>query len=376
MSVEIVPVESTRQLNHFVGLPWNLPTLRNHPVWVPPLRRAVKGALDTRRNPFYRSADRALFLALRGGQPVGRIAAIENRAHNEFHTDEMGFFGFFECADDPEAASALFRSAEGWLRSRGLTRVRGPVSPSINYEVGVLVEGFDQHPFFLTAWNPPYYPDLISAQGFIKAKDLEAYLIPFPEDAAPPERFRRHVERARKRGRVTFREINLSRFAEDVHTCWTLYQAAWKGNWGFSPISYEEFLHAARELKPLLHPHFSYIAEADGVPAGFMLLTLDYNRTFKKIGNGRLFPFGFLRILADRRRLKTGRILTLGVGTEFRSRGILPILMYEAYHRGVLYNGKEAEASWILEDNHLMIQPLVALGATCTRRWRIYEKSL
>src|SRR6185437_4341292 len=88
--LEIAAVESSRDLRRFVGLPWQIYNPVDHPQWVPPLRIAVRDALD-RKNPFYRTADRQLFLAHRGGRLVGRIAAIENRAHNEFHSDRVGF---------------------------------------------------------------------------------------------------------------------------------------------------------------------------------------------------------------------------------------------------------------------------------------------
>src|SRR5215475_6643615 len=171
--LEIISVESSRDLRRFVDLPWKIYNHREHPQWVPPLRIAVRDALD-RRNQVYATADRQLFLALRNGTPVGRIAAIENRAHNDFHADRVGFFGFFESNDDPDVAAALFGAAEKWLAARGLDTMRGPVNPSTNHECGLLVGGFDAHPMIMTTWNPPYYGGLFEAQGFAKAKDLLA----------------------------------------------------------------------------------------------------------------------------------------------------------------------------------------------------------
>ena len=137
-----------------------------------------------------KTADRQLFLALRDGKPVGRIAAIENRAHNEFHKDRVGFFGFFECMNDQEAANALFAAAETWLTSRGLDTMRGPMNPSTNHECGMLVGGFGRHPMIMTTWNPRYYPTLVEAAGFAKAKDLLAYFFPMQGERAfeMPER--------------------------------------------------------------------------------------------------------------------------------------------------------------------------------------------
>jgi len=182
VSLDIVSVDSSRDLRRFVDLPWQIYNAADHPQWVPPLRIAVRDALDRKANPFYQTAERQLFLAMRNGAPVGRIAAIENRAHNEFHRDRVGFFGFFECRNDQEAANALFDAAEAWLGSRQLDTMRGPMNPSTNHECGMLVGGFDQHPMIMTTWNPPYYSTLTEQAGFAKAKDLLAYL--FNADAA------------------------------------------------------------------------------------------------------------------------------------------------------------------------------------------------
>jgi hypothetical protein len=164
VALSVERVEGRRGVARFVDVPWRL--LRfDGSLWVPPLRAMVRDSLDTKGNPFYREADRALFVATRDGRPVGRVAAIENRWHNRHHNDRVGFFGFFDCADDPEAARALLGAAEEWLRARGLDAARGPTSPSMNHECGLLVDGFDRPPTIMTAWNPPHYGSLASGRG-------------------------------------------------------------------------------------------------------------------------------------------------------------------------------------------------------------------
>src|SRR5688500_7254699 len=175
MSLEVVSVERRRELSAFIDVTWHIPAVVGNPRLVPQLRMMVRDLLDTKGNPFYRSAARALFIARRNGRPVGRIAAIENRAHNETHGDRVGFFGFFECVDDREVAAGLFDAANAWLRARGLTTMRGPMNPSTNHDCGLLVDGFEEHPQFLTAWNPPYYEALVRAAGFAGARDLLGY---------------------------------------------------------------------------------------------------------------------------------------------------------------------------------------------------------
>jgi hypothetical protein len=378
VSVEIIPVESSRELRRFVDLPWKIYNPADHPQWVPPLRIAVRDALDTKANPFYREADRQLFLALRDGKPVGRIAAIENRAHNAFHDDRVGFFGFFECKDDQEAADALFAAAERWLGARGLDTMRGPTNPSTNHECGMLVGGYEQHPMIMTTWNPRYYPALVDRAGFAKAKDLLAYNFPLQGQGAfeIPERYRLHAERALEGKKLTFRELNFKKFTADVERCWEIYNSAWERNWGFFPMSHDSFLHEAQVLKYIVWPQFTFMAEIDGKPAGFMVIVPDFHHAFKAIGNGRLLPTGLFKLLAAKSRLKSGRIMILGAKPEYRSRGIFALFAHEMFRRGKEFNGVAAEASWILEDNEKLIRPLEMMGAKEYRRWRLYDRQI
>ncbi|HEY9225090.1 MAG TPA: hypothetical protein VIP11_00500 [Gemmatimonadaceae bacterium] len=369
--------ESSRDLRRFVDLPWKIYDPNDHPQWVPPLRIAVRDALDP-RNPFYKEADRRLFIALRDGVPVGRIAAIENRAHNAFHDDRVGFFGFFECRRDPEAAASLFTAAETWLAARGLDTMRGPVNPSTNHECGLLVDGFDQHPMIMTTWNPRYYSELVESSGFTKAKDLLAYF--FPGQGANvielPERYRALAERALRGRKLVFRDIDLKVFDAEVGRCWEIYNAAWEKNWGFVPMSHESFLHEAKVLKYIINPQFAFMAEVDGEPAGFMIIVPDLHHTFKAIGNGRLLPTGLFKLLRAKSRLRSGRVMILGAKAEYRNRGIFALFVHEIFRRGLAHNMTGAEASWVLEDNDKLNRPLQALGAKAYRRWRIYDRPI
>jgi hypothetical protein len=377
MSVEVVPVERNRELSAFVDVSWHIPDAVRHPQWVPPLRMMVRDLLDTKRNPFYQHADRRLFIARRNGKLVGRIAAIENRAHNAFHRDRVGFFGFFEAIDDAEVATVLLRAAEDWLRARGLTTLRGPMNPSTNHDCGVLVDGFDVHPQFLTPWNPEYYDALIRDAGLAPAKDLLGYWLPYGDrDFQLPPRLEALARRAAERTKLTFRDLAPSRYWSEVEICWEIYNSAWEQNWGFVPMSRDEFMHMAKALRPLLVPQFAFLAEVDGVPAGFMLSTPDFNLVFKRIPNGRLFPFGLWKILRARSRLRTGRVMALGIKSEFRSGSVLPVFIHEAARRAIAYGSPGAEASWVLEDNQAIRQPIEAFGGRVYRRWRVYERAI
>ncbi len=376
MPLEIVSGTSRRDVRKFIDVPWHIGELTGAAQWVPPLRVAVADALDEKRNPFYRNATRQLFIALRDGKPVGRVAAIENRAHNEFHGDRVGFFGFFESVDDVGVARALLEQAASWLNGRGLTAMRGPMSPSTNHECGLLVDGFDEHPVFMTPWNPPYYGTLMEGAGLIAVKDLLGHLLDRNNSAFRfPERFVSHAERARANG-VAIRPIDLKHFDRAIEVCWDVYNAAWESNWGFVPMTHDEFRHMGKEMKPLLVPDLAFTAEVDGKPAGFMLVLPDFNLVFKRIRNGRLFPTGLIKLLLGKGGIRSGRVMALGVKREYRRTDVFAALVAELYRRGVAYGITQVEASWVLEDNDLMNRPMARMGGRQYRRWRIFERGI
>ena len=374
MSLEIIQVASRRDLRRFVALPYALYDEKVYQNWVPPLRVAVHDALDRKKNPFYRDAERELFLAVRDGEVVGRIAAIENRAHNRFHGDRTGFWGFFESVDDQEVADALFRAASNWLGARGLTSMLGPMNPSTNYECGLLVDGFEHRPTFMTAWNPPFYDALCTRAGLTKAKDLLGFWFPATEPGYRlPEFVERQAERALAGGRITFRNLDPRHFDREVAACWEIYNDAWERNWGFVPMARAEFEHTAKDMKHLLWPELAFMASVDGEPAGFMLAVPDYNQVLVKNRSGRLFPLGLLRLLRGKRTVDTARVMALGVKGKFRTRSILAVFTHEVMRRGLAMGKIGAEASWLLEDNQLIVKPMRAMGARERMQWRVYE---
>ena len=373
MSIEIITVTSRGDLRRFVDLPWQIYNETEHPHYVPPLRMAVYDALN-RSKPFYQDADRALFLARRDGKFVGRIAAIENRAHTRFHGDRVGFWGFFESIDDQDVVDQLFGAAAAWLSARELDVMRGPVMPSTNYDCGLLIDGFEHDPTFMTPWNPPSYPRMVERAGQSRVKDLVAYYIPMNDNSfLLPDSVKAMAVRAQAKSGMTFRDLDLSRWEEELELCWDVYNHAWEDNWGFVPMSKKEFIVMAKDLKPLLIPEFAYMAEVGGKPAGFMLIVPDFNQVLKRIKTGRLLPTGLIRLLLAKSRLRSGRIMALGIKREFRNRMIFPLFVLESYRRGLAYGAAGAEASWILEDNELLLGPLKALGLSEYRRWRLYD---
>jgi len=376
--IKIVEVGSgdKKGLNAFIGLSWLIYNEKEHPQWVPPLRVAVKESLDTVHNPFYKRADIQLFLAERDGRLVGRIAAIVNRAYNEFHQEKMGHYGFFEAINDQEVADALFNAAAAWIKKRGLTAMQGPMNPSTNHECGLLVRGQSQHPTIMTTWNPKYYEELHDKAGLKGVKDLVAYAIKTDKATSLPQKVVDYSKKVKAEARITFRDFDLKNFQRDVGICFDIYNSAWEKNWGFFPMTREEFFFAAKDMKMLVDPNFAFIAEVEGKPAGFMLALPDINWILKRIPNGRLFPTGLFKLLIGKRMLRSVRILTLGVKPEYRGGGIFAAFTYESFLRAQKKNLIGGEASWILEDNVAMNKPWRDLGAPLYRRWRIYERAV
>lgn len=377
MTLTIRQVEGRAGLRRFIDVPFRLRD--RDPLswkeWVPPLRAMVRDTLNP-SNPFWRVADRALFLAERDGRPLGRIAAIENRSHNRHHGDRAGFFGFLECAPDPDAAAALLRRAEGWLSDRGLERARGPISPSMNHESGLLVAGFRTPPTVMTPWNPEYYGELVEKAGYAPVQDLLAFDIPADGRLAVPARIHRLADRTRRTTGVTFRTLDVKTLESEARKVLELYCEAWEGNWGFTPPTWEEFWHTARDLKAVLLPEYSFVAEIDGEVVGFMMMVRDLNRVLRDVPSGRLWPSTLLKLAVGLPRVRHGRIVLLGMRRTHRHRGLFPLFAWEAARLAHETGFGGAEASWVLDGNTALTAPLEAMGLRPHRRWRIYERDI
>ncbi len=366
--IEVAAVDSQKSLTEFIELPYRL--YRDDPHWVPPLRIAVKELLDRRKHPYYANAEVELFLASRNGATVGRIAAIIDKAHNRVHEENAGFFGFFEAVNDPAVAQELLTSARRWVFDRGAEFIRGPVSPSTNYECGMLIDGFDSSPMVMMPYNPRYYPQLMDQAGLHKAKDLLAYLS--NANTIDLEKIGRVADRVLANSGVRIRPINMKDFSGEVARVWEVYCKAWSRNWGFIPMSREEFFAMGKEMKQILKPDLVLLGEVDDRVVGFALALPDVNQALKPAG-GNLFPTGLFKILYYQRLIKTVRVLALGVVEEYRTSGIAA-----AFYATLVRNARrlgfgDCEMSWILEDNVLMNRSIEVMGATRYKTYRIYE---
>lgn len=370
-TIEVRPVGGQREVRRFIRLPWEI--YRGDARWVPPLLSERKRVLDRRRNPFFRHSEAELFLAWRGAEPVGRIAAILYRRHLETYRDATGFFGFFECVDDPAVAAALLERAADWLRARGLRRMRGPTSFTINDECGLLLDAYDLSPVVLMPYNPPYYPALVEAWGLRKAQDLYAYRMTVPP--AVPERLRRAAESLTERTGVVLRRVDLARFEDEVDRIHRVHSAAWAENWGAVPLTREEVGEIAHDLRPIVDVDLVWLAEKDGDPIGVSVTIPDLNQALRPL-NGRLFPLGFLRFLWLRRRIDAVRVLIMGVLKPYRNLGVDAAMYALTMQAAIRKAYRWGEMSWILESNLPMRRTLERLGATLYKTYRIYDRDL
>lgn len=368
--IEISIGQSRRDRDAFIKFPWRI--YANDPAWVPPLMIERKEFLDRKKHPFYRHGDAALFLAKRGREIVGRIMASDDPNYNRLHQTNVGCFGLFECIDDVDVASELFRAAESWLRDRGRSEMMGPIDYSTNYVCGLLIDGFEHSPTLLTAHNPPYYARLIESCGFAKIKDWYAWW--FSEFPAPAERLRKIAAARAGKQKVKIREVNLRDIKGEAARLRSIYNRAWEKNWGFVPFTEAEFDHMAHEMKPLVEPEGLLIAETETEPIAFIIAVPDINVALKKI-NGRLFPFGLIKLLYYKRKIRTARLVALGVIEKYRRTGIAEALVLKIMDEAVK-RGFTGEVSMTLEDNVMVNRFIEAVGAKKYKTYRIYQKPI
>ncbi len=370
-NVVIRPVRTGNDRKQFIDFIYRF--YKDDPNWVPPLRMDREKLIDTKKNPFYSHARMELFLAERNGEMIGRIGAIVNDHHNKEHNDKVGFFGFFECINDQQAANALFDAAKDFLRSQGMNAMRGPANPSVNDEYGLLVEGFDSPPVVLMTYNPKYYETLITNYGLHKEKDLYAYLL--DQNTVYTEKFNRANEIVKQRNSLTFRAINMKDFKNEVRRIKEVYNAAWHYNWGAVAMTDAEFDALADDLKMVVEPELVLIAESKGKMVGFGLSLPDINVRLRGNRNGGLIG-GLLRLLVFKKKIDLVRIIVLGVIPEYQKTGAAGVLFYETAIRAKKLGYQYGEASWILEDNVMMNRAAETMQGKRYKTYRIFQKEI
>jgi hypothetical protein len=365
---------SSRDVSRFLNVSYRI--YGDDPLWVAPLLMDLKKVF-TDANPLFEHATMQLWVATRNGQDVGRIAGIADQHHNATAQEPTAFFGFFECINDAAVSRRLFEAVFEWSRKAGLKSVMGPMNPTTNDECGLLVDAFDSSPTFMMTYNPRYYVTLVEAEGFRKAKDLLAYYMDLAK--IPMERLNRIATKIKRRHpELSFRPLRRKTLAQDLVKVKEVYNAAWQDNWGFIAMTDKEMDFMAERLKPLLMEGLIWLAETATEPVGFLLALPDYNMAFKPLKGKLVTPklFGFIPYLLGWKCPTMVRVITLGMKEKYRAKGLESAMLIEGLNVGIAAGVREAEASWILEDNVMMCRVLEAIGGKVYKTYRIYERGV
>jgi hypothetical protein len=378
--IEVTELRGRRDRNRFVDLPYRLH--RSDPSWVPPLRQDAHRLLNRKRNPFFDHGEACFWLAWRDGIPVGRISAQINHRHLETHHDETGHFGLLEAVNDQAVFAALQRAAENWLRERGMRRILGPYSLSMNDDIGVLVSGFDTPPMVGMPYTPPYYAKRLAEAGYVKAKDLHALRVTIADIVTKHiVQLENVTARLRAEGRLRVRHLDPARFAAEMRLALDIYNEAWTQNWGFLPVTEREAKQIIDQLAPVLPPQGVVFALADGEPAAMIVALPNLNEIIADLG-GRLFPINWLKLLwrLRFRKPKAARVILTGVRPRYRrsalSATLVILMLAEVLKAARRANIETVEFSWILEDNKPSLEGAHAIGAQLDKLYRIYAKPL
>lgn len=372
--ITIIPVETKKQRAEFIDFPHDL--YLDDSNYVPELFVGQDDLLNPAKHPFYLHSTAQPFLAYRHGKIVGRILAIWNVHYNSFNNVNEGQFGFFDCINDQEVADALFLTAQEWVKAKGGEKITGPINLSTNETCGLLIDGFDKPPVAMMPYNYPYYLDLITNGGFVKQVDLRAYQVATATANMRSVRLLERLEERLKRSGIILRQINLKDFSNEAEKIKKVYNAAWDKNLGFVPMTDEEFAWVAKDLKMIVDPDFCIIAEKDNEIVGFSVGIPNINEILIKIKRGRLLPTGIFKLLFGKKKIKSLRVMMLGVLEDYRKLGIEACLygriIKNASPRGI----KGAECSWMLEHNYMMNHAIEQINGELYKQYRIYEKTI
>ncbi len=374
-NIEIREVTGKKSLKTFIKVPWSI--YKDDPNWIPPLLSERKEAFSS-KHPYFKHAVWRAWIAYQDGKPVGRISAQIDDLHQQRYNNKTGFFGLIEAPDDDAVFSALFETAENWLRGKGMRRVAGPYNLSINQEVGILTEGFDTPPRVMTSHSARYYGAAIEGCGYQPVQNLLAYEVDI-DTYKIPTNMRPLINRSADRVKV--RQLDRKNRDSDLEVMRDIFNDAWQNNWNFVPFTQEEFRAVGKELLMLVPKDFIQIAEIDGEAAAFIALLPDINSAIADL-NGRLLPFGWAKLLW---RLKVGfpkvcRIPLMGVRQKYQNTIFGPTMAYmlieSVLNPGLGKGGERVEMSWILESNKGTRNIIEKFGGVLTKRYSMYEKIL
>lgn len=374
--ITVRPVDSGNDLKQFIDFPYSFYKTYDH--WVAPLRMDVAKTLNPKKNPFFDHGQIQPFLATDGaGNVVGRIAGIVNGMHLKKYEDGNGFFGFFECVEEYDVAAALFDAAANWLRTQGMTGVRGPANPSLNDTAGLLVDGFDREPSILMPYNPAYYEDFLLRYGFERVMTMWAYYV--HKKYVQIDKLRRGAQIVHRRNPgLTLRTLDMKRFNEEARTVLDIYNDAWSDNWGHVPMTEAEFEHLVADLKQVVDPEMVFFLEKDDEPVAFSISLPNLNLALKHIPNGRLLPFGLPKLLGYDKfgGIHEVRMPLMGVRKAYQGRAFDTLPILATIENGPRLGYDACEMSWVLDSNNVLKNALHALNGVVDKEYGMFEKTL
>jgi hypothetical protein len=372
---ELTPGDK-KTLRHFLDVVG--PIYKGNPHFVRPLDFDIADRLDHKKNPFFEHADGTAWVAYKDGRPVGRVTAQIDQEHLKRHKDSAAMFGFLDTVDDPEVVKALLVEAETWAKARGMARLRGPMSLSINEELGCLVEGFDDPPMAMMTYHNPYQGGLIEQSGYAKLKDLYSWKYDVGKVPARAEKAHADVVAMPE---VKTRNGDPKHLLRDVKIIMDVFDDAWSENWGFVPATENELVKMVKDLGMIVEPELVKIVSIDGEPAAVGFAIPNINEAIRDLG-GQLFPFGVLKMLYRLKvsGVKSGRVVILGIRKKYRHvrrYGALSAFLYVEMNRaGQKLGMTTSELGWTLEDNAAVNAGIRLMGGRVAKRYRVYEKKL
>lgn len=366
------PVTTPADAAAFLALPARLAGLG----WSVPLRMEEAWLFDPARNGFLEAHRVTRFLAWRDGVAVGRIAACVPQDATAPAT-----FGFLCCIEEAAVLGALLDAARGWIGAGGREAMLGPLSFSINHEVGALVQGFDRPPMLHMPRTPPWLPAMFEAAGLTPVQDVLACTLDLAAERHRARFAALCAARPTEAARLRLHPLDRRDFAAGMREIRRRYNAAWAANWGAVPLGAREVESLGELLRPLLWRGEVLFADWDDAPAG--LLSIVPNIEPHLPGHGRMTPLAALRLglaLGAPPALggaRGARIPMLGLLPAFRGTPagaiVLGGLLARALDLAAARGWGQVEISWILQHNAAMLNAMARLPAPVTGRWRLWR---
>jgi hypothetical protein len=367
--VEIREVKSKNEWRSFKNLPWVIN--KDDKKWVPPLRVSIDELFNLKTHPFWSTVSHGFFIAVKNKEVVGRIAVSFPKQNNK----AIGHWGFLEAKDDAAIFNSLLEKAEAILGEKGCKKIIGPLNPGINYELGVLTDGFDYPPYFMLSHNPRYYDGYIKMAGHQKEKDFYSYIIA-KEEYNSTSKINRVIDGLTRRRKISIRTVDTKNFDEELKLLFDIYNDAFEKHWGFSAMPADEFRYMAKDFNKIIDPDLIFFIYYDSEPAGFLLSLPNINEILIKIRNGKLFPFGFLKYLYLKNKIRTFRIITIAIKQKFQHLGLGSFLYQAVAKRSVEKGYYQAELSWVIENNITMNKAAMEMGGKIYKTYRLYSKEI